>query len=424
MATVTLTDNETGKSYEFPVLEPTIGPNVIDVRTLFKETGMFTYDPGFTSTANCSSDITYIDGGKGQLLYRGYEISDLAKNKSYLDVCYLLLNGELPNEEESSAFDWEIRKRSYVNEGMINLFNAMPDGSHPMAILSASVAALSAFYSEHVLMKSEKDKQVMARRIIAKIPTLAALSFRNSKGIPIVYPDLKRSYTENFLYMMRAYPDGYLDTKINPIEVEALDTIFTLHADHEQNASTTTVRTVASTGAHPYAAVSAGIDALWGAAHGGANEACMRMLEDIGSEDLIDDYIKRVKDPNDDFKLMGFGHRVYKNFDPRAKILKGLLDKLKDEIDVDLNLLKIAERVEDIAINDEYFIKRKLYPNVDFYSGLILTALKIPRNMFTTIFVIGRSVGWITQWMELNADSEKKIARPRQLYKGPQERKV
>jgi len=424
MATVTLTNNETGESYEFPILEPTIGPNVIDVRKLYAQTGMFTYDPGFTSTANCSSDITYIDGGQGLLLYRGYEISELANNKSYLDVCFLLLNGEIPTEEESNAFDWEIRKRAYVNEGMLNLFNAMPDGSHPMAILSASVAALSAFYSEHVLMKTDKDKQVMARRIIAKIPTLAALSYRNSKGIPIVYPDLKRSYTENFLYMMRAYPDGYLDTPIKAIEVEALDTIFTLHADHEQNASTTTVRTVASTGAHPYAAVSAGIDALWGAAHGGANEASMRMLEEIGSVDRIDEYIKRVKDPEDSFKLMGFGHRVYKNYDPRAKILKTFLDKLKGEVDVDSHLLEIAEKIEDIALNDEYFISRKLYPNIDFYSGLILTALKIPRNMFTTIFVIGRSVGWITQWMELNADPEKKIARPRQLYKGPAQRSL
>jgi len=424
MATVTLTNNETGESYEFPILKPTIGPDVIDVRTLFKETGMFTYDPGFTSTANCSSDITYIDGGKGLLLYRGYEISELANNKSYLDVCYLLLNGEVPNEEESKAFDWEIRKRAYVNEGMLNLFNAMPDGAHPMAILSSSVAALSALYSEHVSMGTEKDKQVMARRIIAKIPTLAALSYRNSKGIPVIYPDLRRSYTENFLYMMRAYPDGYLDKEIKQIEVDALDTIFTLHADHEQNASTTTVRTVASTGAHPYAAVSAGIDALWGAAHGGANEACMRMLEEIGSVDVIDDYVKRVKDPNDSFKLMGFGHRVYKSYDPRAKILKKLLDKLKDNIEVDSHLLEIAEKVEDIALNDEYFISRNLYPNVDFYSGLILTALKIPRNMFTTIFVIGRSVGWITQWMELNADPEKKIARPRQLYVGPKQRSL
>ncbi len=420
MATVTLTDNRNGKSYEFDILSPSVGQDVIDIRALFKETGMFTYDPGYTSTASCSSAITYIDVDKGELRYRGYDISDLATKRNYLDVCHLLLTGELPCQKEHTDFDRELRKRAYVHEGLKDLFRSFPDKAHPMAMMSSSVAALSTFYFEHLNINDSEEYQVMARRIISKIPTLAAFSYRRSMGIPFIYPDLDRSFTENFLYMMRAYPNE--NVEIPEVEIRALDTIFTLHADHEQNASTSTVRAVASTGAHPYAAISAGIDALWGRAHGGANESVIAQLEYIGSVENVDDFIKRAKDPQDEFKLMGFGHRVYKNFDPRARILKQLLDELKDELDIDNKLLEIAQKIEEVALTDEYFVKRKLYPNIDFYSGLILTALRIPKNMFTIIFVIGRTVGWITQWIELKEDKEMKIARPRQRYTGPVER--
>lgn len=416
MDTVTLIDNRTNKSYTFSVMHPTMGPDVIDVRNLYKETGMFTYDPGFTSTASCSSSITYIDGEKGELCYRGYDISDLATKKSYLDVAFLLLTGHLPNEKERAEFDIELRKRSFIHEGLKRLFDAFPDKAHPMAMMSSAVSALSTFYFEHLNVKTDEDAQTMARRIIAKIPTLAAFTHRRMFGIPYIYPDIERPFTENFLYMMRAYPGENLE--IRDVEVRALDTIFTLHADHEQNASTSTVRAVASTGAHPYAALSAGINALWGRAHGGANESVIAQLEYIGSIEKVDEFIARAKDPNDEFKLMGFGHRVYKNFDPRARILKDLLDQLKDELGVNNELLTIAEKIEQIALKDEYFIQRKLYPNIDFYSGLILTALKIPKSMFTIIFVIGRSVGWVTQWIELKNDPEMKIARPRQRYTG------
>ena len=422
MATVTLTDNRSGKSYQFDILNSSLGQDVIDIRELFKRSGMFTYDPGFTSTASCSSSITYIDGAKGELRYRGYAIEDLALNKSYLEVCYLLLNGELPSEEQLKAYDFELRKRAYVHEGLKNLFYSFPDNAHPMAMLSSAVSALSAFYSEHIMMKSEEDLQVMRRRLLAKVPTLAAFAFRRSLGIPFIYPDLERSFTENFLYMVHAYPGQNLE--IPEVQIRALDTIFTLHADHEQNASTTVVRSVASTGAHPYAAITAGINALWGRAHGGANESVIAQLEYIGSVERVDEFIARTKDPDDEFRLMGFGHRVYKNFDPRAKILKKLLDELKDELGVDNHLLRIAEKIEAVALSDDYFISRKLYPNIDFYSGLILTALKIPKEMFTIIFVIGRTVGWLAQWIEFNEDKEKKIARPRQRYIGPKAKEL
>ena len=422
MATVSLIDNRDGKKYDFDVLSPSVGPDVIDIRTLYQKTGMFTYDPGFTSTASCSSEITYIDGEKGELRYRGYDISDLATKKSYLDTCYLLLMKKLPSRNELIAFDMEIRKRSFVHEGLKNLFYAFPDSAHPMAMMSSAVSSLSAFHYEHLNIQNEEEFQVMARRIIAKIPTLAALSYRRSLGIPFIYPDIERSFTENFLYMMRAYPSS--DISIRDVEIRALDTIFTLHADHEQNASTSTVRAVASTGAHPYAAISAGINALWGRAHGGANESVIAQLEMIGSLDNVDEFIKKAKDPKDEFRLMGFGHRVYKNFDPRAKILKKLLDELKDDLGVNNELLEVAKKIEEVALTDEYFIKRNLYPNIDFYSGLILTALKIPKSMFTIIFVIGRAVGWITQWVELKHDSEMKIARPRQRYTGPTNQEI
>ncbi len=422
MATVNIVDNRDGKTYEFEILSPSVGPDVVDIRSFYQQTGMFTYDPGFTSTASCSSDITYINGEKGELRYRGYDISDLATKKSYLDVCYLLLTGNLPSRNELSSFDVEIRKRSFVHEGLKNLFYAFPDSAHPMAMMASSISALSAFHYEHLDIRDPNEYQVMARRIIAKIPTLAALSYRRSLGIPFIYPDIERSFTENFLYMMRAYPSA--DISIRDVEVRALDTIFTLHADHEQNASTSTVRGVASTGAHPYAAISAGVNALWGRAHGGANESVIAQLEMIGSVDNVDEYIRRAKDPEDSFKLMGFGHRVYKNFDPRAKILKKLLDELREDLGINNELLEIARKIEEVALTDEYFIQRKLYHNIDFYSGLILTALKIPKSMFTIIFVIGRAVGWITQWIELKNDKEMKIARPRQRYVGPINKEV
>jgi citrate synthase len=424
MGTFTITNNETNQSFDFDILKSTKGPNVVDLRNFYAQTGYFTFDPGFTSTASCRSTVTYIDGNKGELRYRGHLIEDLALNHSYLDVCFLLLNGRLPNEDESCDFDLELRHRSFINEGLRNLYEAFPDNAHPMATMSSAVSALSAFYFDHLDIKDEEQFQVMARRIIAKIPTIAAFSYRHSLGIPFIYPDVDRYFTQNFLYMLRAYPHGKLKKtkdgyeEIKPIEVQALDAIFTLHADHEQNASTTTVRNVASTGAHPYAAISAGISALWGRAHGGANESVIAQLELIGSVENVEKYIAKAKDKNDPFRLMGFGHRVYKNFDPRAKILKGLQDKLKDELNLDSRLMQIATKIEEIALNDEYFVQRKLYPNIDFYSGVILTALKIPKEMFTPIFVIGRTVGWITQWIELKKDKEQKIARPRQLYVG------
>jgi citrate synthase len=415
------------KTYEYPVLEGTRGPKVLDIRTFYKDTGMFTYDPGFTSTASCKSDITFINGEKGELRYRGYPIEELATKHNYIETCYLLLNGALPTHEEALEFDNELRHRAFIDEGLRKLFDSFPRTAHPMAMLSSAVSALSAFYFDHLNVKDEEDFKEMSARIIAKMPTLTAFAYRRVLGIPIIQPDIDRYFTENFLYMMRAYPGGKMHRsvgekapkEISEIEVKALDTIFTLHADHEQNASTTTVRAVASTGAHPYAAISAGINALWGRAHGGANESVIAQLELIGDVKNVDKYIKKAKDPDDPFRLMGFGHRVYKNFDPRAKILKKLQDQLKDELNLDSKLLDIAHKIEEIALNDEYFVKRNLYPNIDFYSGVILTALGIPRNLFTAIFVIGRTVGWISQWMELKKDKKAKIARPRQLYVGP-----
>ena len=414
--TVTLTDNRNGKSYDFPILHGTMGPDVIDISTFFSDTGMFTFDRGYTSTAMCKSTITYIDGLKGELMYRGYDIAYLAENKTFIDVAYLLLNKELPDKKQYDEFKLALKKRSFIHEGMMKIFDAFPDKAHPMAILQAAVSALSAFYFDHLNMDKPEEYHEMAMRIIAKIPTIAAFSYRFSRGLPIIYPNLDRGFTENFLYMMRSYP--YEHVNLRPIEVKALDTVFMLHADHEQNASTTTVRTVGSTHAHPYACIAAGIGALWGWAHGGANEGVIRQLEQIGSVENVDKYIARAKDKNDPFRLMGFGHRVYKNFDPRAKVLKSMCDQLFDEIGINTELLKIAKKIEEIALNDEYFISRNLYPNVDFYSGLILKALSIPNDMFAVIFVIGRIPGWISQWIELKEQESIKIVRPRQLYVG------
>ena len=422
--TFTMIDNQTGERYEFDIIESTRGPNAVDISSFYSKTGKFTYDNGFTSTASCKSEVTFIDGMKGELRYRGIEIKELATKHSYLETCYLLLNEKLPNERELAEFDLEIRHRSLVHESLRHLFQAFPAGAHPMATLSSATAALSTFYYDHLNVSDEEGYQEMARRIIAKMPTLAAFAYRHSIGAPFIHPDIEKSFTENFLYMLRAYPGGTMridldgEQKIKDIEINALDAIFTLHADHEQNASTTTVRSVASTGAHPYVAISAGISALWGRAHGGANESVIAQLEMIGNVENVDKYIAKAKDPNDPFRLMGFGHRVYKNFDPRAKILKGLQDQLKDELQLDSRLMEIAHKIEEIALNDEYFIKRNLYPNIDFYSGVILTALGIPKSMFTPMFVIGRTVGWITQWIEFKKDRTMKIARPRQIYIG------
>ncbi len=422
--TVTLIDNSTEKRYEYNILESTRGPSVVDIRSFFVDTGMFTYDPGYTSTASCESAVTFIDGGKGELRYRGVPIEELANNHSYMEICYLLLNERLPSAQELNSFDLEIRHRAFLHEGLRNLFNAFPDNAHPMATLSAAVTALSTFYNDHTDMDKEEEYQEMARRIISKIPTIAAFAYRHSLGIPFIQPDIDLNFTKNFLTMMRAYPGGKMHLcangheDIKDVEVRALDTIFTLHADHEQNASTTVVRGVASTGAHPYVAIASGISALWGRAHGGANESVIAQLELIGSVENVEAFIKRAKDPDDDFRLMGFGHRVYKNFDPRAKILKKLQDELKEELNLDSHLMEIAGKIEEIALNDPYFISRNLYPNIDFYTGIILTALQIPKTMFTPIFVIGRTVGWISQWIEFKKDKTSKIARPRQRYIG------
>ena len=420
----TLTDNRDGTTYEYPIIDSKRGPKVLDMRTFYKDSGMFSYDPGFTSTASCDSKITFINGEKGELRYRGIPIEELATKHDYLSTCWLLLEGKLPSEEEREAFDLELRHRAFLPESISNLYDAFPDNAHPMSILSSAVTSLAAFYYEHLQLDNKKNYKEMAHRIIAKMPTIAAFAYRRSIGAKRIYPDLDRSFSENFLYMMRAYPGGkmHLDAsghrKIKEVEIKALDTIFTLHADHEQNASTTVVRGVASTGAHPYVAISSGISALWGRAHGGANESVIEQLKMIGSVDNVDKYIAKAKDPNDSFRLMGFGHRVYKNFDPRAKILKELQEQLKEELTLNSELMQVARKIEEIALNDEYFIKRNLYPNIDFYSGIILTALQIPRSMFTPIFVIGRTVGWISQWIEFKQDKTSKIARPRQLYIG------
>jgi citrate synthase len=422
--TMTLTDNRNGDKYEYGIISGTRGPDVVDIRSFYKDSGMFTFDPGYTSTASCESKITFIDGEKGELRHRGYAISELAGKHSYLDVCYLLMRGKLPTPEASKNFDLEIRHRSFLNEGLIKIFDAFPNHAHPMATLGSAVMALSTFYKEHLNLKDEAEFKEMRRRIVAKMPTIAAMAYRNSIGVPAIYPDVDRYFTENFLYMLRAYPGGKMkrttcgSEEIKQVEVDALDAIFTLHADHEQNASTTSVRNIGSTGAHPYVAISAGIGALWGPAHGGANEKVMDQLRLIGDVSNVASYIAKAKDKNDPFRLMGFGHRVYKNRDPRAESLKGLQDKLREELNLDSKLLDVAQAVEEAALNDDYFKDRGLYPNIDFYSGVILTALKIPVEMFTPIFVIGRTVGWITQWSELIQDPTTKIARPRQLYTG------
>lgn len=406
---------------ELPIYTPTLGNDVIDIGALGKNK-LFTFDPGFVSTASCESKITYIDGEKGVLLYRGYPIEQLAGKKTFLDVCYLLLNGELPNAEEQTNFKNQINNHSLVHQQMYQFLNGFRRDAHPMAIMVGVVGALSAFYHESIDLSNQEDRYTSAIRLIAKMPTLAALSYKYSMGMPFMYPNNNMSYAENFLNMMFAVPTE--ESTPNPVIADAMDTIFTLHADHEQNASTSTVRLAGSTGANPFACISAGIGALWGPAHGGANEACLNMLKEIGDIKNINHYIKRAKDKDDPFRLMGFGHRVYKNYDPRAKVMRETCHKVLNAVGAkDEPLFKLAMELERIALEDSYFVDKKLYPNVDFYSGITLSAIGIPTNMFTVIFALARTVGWISHWMEMKA-GPLKIGRPRQLYTGPDRRDV
>jgi citrate synthase len=414
--TITITDNATGKTVEFPILRGTHGPAVVDIRSFYKELGMFTYDPGFLSTGSCSSEITFIDGEEGTLLYRGYPIDQLAEQSSFLEVCHLLWYDHLPTRHELSVFVDIITHHSMLHEGLKDFYQGFNRGAHPMAVMVGVVGALSAFYHDSLDINDERSREISAHRLIAKIPTIAAWSYRYSKGEPFVYPRNDLSYAENFLHMMFSYPSE--DYTVNPAAAKALDLIFLLHAEHEQNASTSTVRLAGSSQANPFACISAGVGTLWGPAHGGANEAVIKMLEKIGDVSNIDEYIAKAKDPNDSFRLMGFGHRVYKNYDPRAKIIRQACHDVLKELKVDDPLFEIAMRLEDIALKDDYFIERKLYPNVDFYSGIIQRAIGIPTNMFTVIFTIGRTIGWITQWNEMITEETQRIGRPRQLYTG------
>jgi len=401
---------------ELPVFSGTEGPDVIDVRPLTGH-GLFTYDPGFVSTAACESKITYIDGGKGILLHGGYPIEQLAEHSSYLETCYLLLNGELPTAEQLEKFVNTVKGHTMVHEQMHHFFQGFRRDAHPMSIMVAVVGALSSFYHDSLDINDAKHREVCAFRLIAKMPTIAAMCYKYSIGMPFQYPRNDLSYAENFLHMMFGNPCE--EYQPNPILSKAMDRIFLLHADHEQNASTSTVRLAGSSGANPFACIAAGVATLWGPAHGGANEAVLNMLEEIGDAKNIPDFINRAKDPEDSFRLMGFGHRVYRNFDPRANVMKQTCDDVLAELGItDDPMLEIAKQLEQIALQDEYFVKRKLYPNVDFYSGIILKAIGIPSSMFTVIFALSRTIGWISHWNEFHSEPNK-IGRPRQLYKGP-----
>ncbi|MBP6458175.1 MAG: citrate synthase [Pseudoxanthomonas sp.] len=411
-----VTLNAGDKSVVLPVLKPTLGNDCIDVSKLTRETGLFTYDSGFTATASCKSAITYIDGDNGVLLYRGYPIEQLAQHSSFLEVSYLLMNGELPTKEEFARFEHEVTHHTMMHESLKNFLHGFHYDAHPMAMLSGTVASLSAFYHDTLDLEDPEQRRLAAIRLLAKMPTLAAAAYRYSIGWPIRYPRNNLEYVDRFLHMMFEVPSEPLE--LNPVVAKALDLLFILHADHEQNASTSTVRLVGSTGANPYASVAAGITALWGPAHGGANEAVLKMLEEIGTPDKVDSAIAKAKDKESGFRLMGFGHRVYKNFDPRAKIIREMTHKVLGELGVNDPLLEVAMKLEEAALKDEYFIQRKLYPNVDFYSGIIYKALKIPTEMFTVMFAIGRTAGWVAHWLEQQVDPEAKIGRPRQIYTG------
>ncbi len=408
-----------GESIDLPILSGEEGPNVIDVGKLTSQ-GYFTYDPGFVSTASCDSEITYIDGGAGVLLHRGYPIEQLAENSDHLELCYLLLNGELPTKAQKEHFDYTIKRHTMVHEQLAHFFNGFRRDAHPMAIMCGVTGALSAFYHDSLDIDNFDHRVITAHRLIAKMPTLAAMSYKYSIGQPFIFPRNDLDYAENFLHMMFATPCE--DYEVNPVIAKAMDRIFLLHADHEQNASTSTVRLAGSTGANPFACIAAGIAALWGPAHGGANEAVLNMLDEIGDEKNIDKYIAKAKDKDDPFRIMGFGHRVYKNYDPRAKVMQQTCHEVLNELGVEDNpVLRMAQRLEKIALEDEYFVEKKLYPNVDFYSGIILKAIGIPTEMFTVIFATGRTPGWIAHWNEM-ISGPYKIGRPRQLYKGAQKR--
>ncbi len=407
------------KEIQFPLLEGTEGPDVIDISALYQQSGAFTYDQGFMSTASCDSKITYIDGEQGILRYRGYDIAELAEKSNFMEVCYLLLNGELPNKNEYEEFTGRVKKHTLVHEQLQFLYRGFPRLSHPMAVMAGAFSSLSAFYHDSLDIRDERQRELAAFRMIAKTPTLAAMAHKYSVGHPFVYPRNDLDYTTNFLHMMFAVPsEPYV---VNPVIAKAMDVIFILHADHEQNASTSTVRLTGSTGANPFACMSAGIASLWGPAHGGANEAVINMLKEIGDVKNVPAFIEKVKDKKDAMRLMGFGHRVYKNYDPRAAVLKKACDSVLKELGQSNDpLLAIALELERIALSDEYFIERKLYPNVDFYSGLIYKAIGIPSSMFTVLFAVARMVGWVAQWKEMIEDPRSKIGRPRQIYTGSQ----
>ena len=417
----TLTDPESEAELKLQRYDPTLGPSVLDVTSLYSEQGIFTYDPGFGATASCSSQITYVDGEAGVLLYRGYPIEQLAEHSDYLEVCYLLLHGELPTQEELDGFDNSIRTHTMINESLLRFFNGFHNDAHPMAMVSGVVGSLSAFYHDTTDIYDPVHRDIFAHRVIAKIPTIAAAAYKHTLGQPFIYPKNDLNYCSNLLSMFFAVPS--IEYEIEPVAAEALDLLFILHADHEQNCSTSTVRLAGSSGTNPYSAIAAGISALWGPAHGGANEAVINMLEEIGTVDRINEYVARAKDKNDPFRLMGFGHRVYKSYDPRAVIIRQMCHRVLEGLgQKDSPLLEQALKLEEIALNDEYFIEKNLYPNVDFYSGIIYQALGIPKSMFTVMFAIARCVGWVTHWREMVADPTSRIGRPRQLYLGPEKR--
>jgi len=410
-----------GKSIELPVRKGTVGPDVIEIGNLFTEQGIFTYDPGYASTGSCESSITYIDGKEGVLMYRGYPVEQLAKHSNFIEVAYLLLYGDLPTAEQLAEFNTSIIRHTMLNEGMLRFFNGFRYDAHPMAVLSAVVGSMSAYYHDTMDIHNPDAREVFTHRIIAKLPTIAAAAHKLHAGQPFIYPRNDLGYTENLLHMLFAVPAE--DYQINQVAAEALDLLFILHADHEQNCSTSTVRMAGSSGANPYSAIAAGISALWGPAHGGANEAVLRMLNEIGDAKNIPKFVARAKDKNDSFRLMGFGHRVYKNFDPRATIIREMCHKvLKQMGRSDSPLFELALELEQVALQDEYFVEKNLYPNVDFYSGIIYRALGIPTSMFTVMFAIGRTVGWVAHWREMITDPQGRISRPRQLYTGPTQR--
>ncbi len=407
--------------YDFDVHEGTIGPDVLDISKLYAQSGKFTYDPGFTSTANCKSTITYIDGEEGTLLYRGYPIDQLAEQGNYLETCFLLLNGELPNQDEYNKFEETINEYTLVNEQLNRFFTGFRPDAHPMAIMCGVVGALSAFYHDSLDINDPEQRRIACHRLIAKMPTLAAMAYKHSLGQPFMYPKNDLDYAANFLNMCFGLPTE--DKKVDSTLAKAMDKILILHADHEQNASTSTVRLAGSSGANPFACIASGIACLWGPAHGGANEACIRMLEEINSVDNIPEYVKKAKDKNDPFRLMGFGHRVYKNFDPRAKVMQKICHEVLDHLGIkDDPLLAIAVELEKIALEDDYFVEKKLYPNIDFYSGIVMKSLGFPMDMFTVLFAVGRTVGWVSQWNEMIEDTSQRIGRPRQLYVGSEHR--